>query len=178
MRIFRWIVIILTVGGGTEGLHAALMAFFKQQTHDMGFLCVWSSVLVLYCFTIVAGLIFIDSPKRTWPLVITFLLQVLALSSPVLAYQFIAGGRVVIGFVLVSASNWHFVSDAVFGSYYEFTWDDEVSWHDPQHPWGIGINLLPIVMLFLLAKYRRKSNKSPEPTPVGAGSSAFAVHGF
>jgi hypothetical protein len=152
MRIFRWIVIILTVGGGTEGLHTCMMAFFKQQTHDTGFLCVLSVVVALYCFTIMAGLLFMDNPKQTWPLVITFLLQVLAFSSPVLVYHFTAGGRVVIGFSLLSASDWHFLFTALFGSHFEF------SWQDPHQPWGIGVNLLPTVMLVLLAKYRRTPN--------------------
>jgi hypothetical protein len=134
------------------GLHACLMAFFKQQTHDAGSLCVLTSVAALFCFTIMAGLLFMDNPKRTWPLIITFLLQVLTFSSPVLSYQFNAGSRVVIGFVFSSASNWHFVFDAVFGSFYEF------SWQDPHQPWGIGVNLLPIVMLVMLAKCRRTSN--------------------
>jgi hypothetical protein len=157
MRIFRWIVIILTVGGGTEGLHTCMMAFLKQQTPDTVSLCVLSSVAALYCFTIMAGLLFMDSPKRTWPLVITFLLQALAFSSPVLVYHFTAGGRVVIGYVM-SASDWQFLFTALFGSHFEF------SWQDPHQPWGIGVNLLPVVMLVLLAKYRRTPNTAPEPT--------------
>jgi hypothetical protein len=151
-------VIVLTVGGGTEGLQAGMMAFFKEPPNNTASLCVLSIAAALYCFTIIAGLLFIENPKRTWPLVTTFLLQVLSFSSPVLVYHFTAGGRAVLAFVK-STSNQDFSLTALFGSHFEF------SWQNSQKPWGIGINLLPIVMLVLLAKYRRMSNKPDSVNP-------------
>lgn len=149
----------MTVGGGTEGLLAIMKGFFKHQAHDAGFFFFWGLAVALYIMTIISGLLLVDGPKRTLPLIIVFMLQILSFSSPILGYHFTAGGRAVIGFSFMKPSDWNYFVNCIFGSHFE------LSWQDPNQPWGAGINLLAVAMLVLVVLYRRTPNSPSAPTP-------------
>src|SRR3974390_169512 len=93
----RWILLVLTIGGGFMGLALTMEALFKQVTGGFFSYLMGGVALALYIFIIVSGLLFAESPKHLTPLRVAFLLQIPWISSPVLVYGLSSGLRITAG---------------------------------------------------------------------------------
>jgi len=156
----RWVFIVISVGGGFTGIAIISEAMFRQEA-SLATWMIYGIAMILYLFTVVSGLIFADNPRRTLPLMVALIVQIPWVSSPIIVYSFCAGFRIAAGLLDGKiVLNWR------LGSYVE------IFLFGSSHPWGAGINFFAVLALILLLRYSRTPNKSPEPTPVGAGSSA------
>jgi hypothetical protein len=141
---FRWMILILTVGGGFTGLAVTVQGIFQMKSGQLANLLIYIPFLVLFGFTIVSGLLFADNPKDTIPLKITLIAQIPAFSSPVFAYGFSAGFRASAGII-----SGHFVANFYFGS-------DCQLFFFAGRPWGISINFFMLGVFLLLLKNTRR----------------------
>ena len=141
---FRWMILILTVGGGFTGLAVTVQGIFQMKSGQLANLLIYIPFLVLFGFTVVSGLLFADNPRDTIPLKITLISQIPAFSSPVFAYGFSAGFRASAGII-----SGQFVANFYFGS-------DCQLFFFAGRPWGISINYFTLGVLLLLLKYTRK----------------------
>jgi hypothetical protein len=167
-RWFRWTLIVLTVGGGFDGLVRVVADVYELKSHSVSDLLPLAGFVVLYIFTVCSGLLFADDARRTGPIVITLILQVPTFWSRFLSYRFTAGlyflftvskGSPVLRTDGTASSSIEFGPSFHFGSDY---------WFFPLRdwPWGVGsvgINLFALAVLILLRKYTRKPNQSFEP---------------
>jgi len=144
--LFRWILLVLAIGGGFTGLVITVQAMFQSEANSLPSFVICGVFVILYIFTIVSGLLFADNPRCTIPLMVSMVLQTPWLSSPILVYSFGAGLRITVGYVDGS-----FSAGYRFGSDFQFFILGD-------HPWGIGINLFAVAVLILLMIYRRTLN--------------------
>jgi hypothetical protein len=86
-------------------------------------------------------------------LIIAWVLQIPWFYSPFIAYDFNEGLQLLIGFVNNGVSN-GFSGAFRFGSEWHFSFNKI----DPDHPWGIGINLFAVVILICLLKFKRSNS--------------------
>jgi hypothetical protein len=149
----RWVLLVLTIGGGFMGLALTVQALFRQVTGDFFFYLIGTVAIAFYIFVIVSGLLFAENPKRLAPLRVAFLLQIPWVSSPVLVYGLSAGFRVTAGFGL---------SDARFSAGFRFGSDFDL-FILGRHPWFVGINIFAVLILVLLSRYARLSKTTSEP---------------
>jgi hypothetical protein len=163
---FRWILLFASIGGGYLGLMADIEPVSQSGIHDFATGLCFIAALIEFAFITTSALLFADNPKCTTPLMVALILQIPWISSPVLVYWFGAGFYFVVEFI-----GGHFHGTLNYGSQFALYIQ-----HDDQ--WGIGINLFAIVFILLLMTYRRTPNKSPEPTAVGAVSSASRFTAF
>ena len=151
-RWFRWILILLTVGGGFTGLVTTVQAMSQPEVTGLIYFLIYGAFVILYLFTVLSGLLFADNPRCTIPAVVALALQIPWVSSPILAYSFSAGFRLSV--VLSGAGisfGYRFGSDWQF-----FLFRDR--------PWAIGANIFSLVVLILLRIYTRTPNKALQPT--------------
>lgn len=147
-RLFRWLILVLAIGGGFTGLVVTVQGVAEAQLSLLQlFFSFW--FVGLYAFVIASGLIFADSPRCVVPLMISLILQVPFVTSPILAYRFDVGFNVTIGVV-----NGHFISDWRFGS----EWFASLL---QGRPWGIGVNLFAVLILFLLVRFTSRNESAP-----------------
>ncbi len=141
---FRWMILVLTIGGGFTGLALIVQGIFQLQTKQLPYSFMYIPFLVLYGLTIVSGLLFADDPRNTILLKISLASQILTFSSPILTYGFSAGLRAGVGIL-----NSRFIAGFNFGS------DFQISYLQAR-PWGIGVNVFAITVLLLLLRYTRR----------------------
>jgi hypothetical protein len=149
---FRWILLTLTIGGGFLGLEATVKGLIQREDTRLFFYLFQTVFIVLYLFTIIAGLLFADNQKRSTPLIIAWLLQIPWFSSPILSYDFSEGFHFVIGLANNGTANvFHCASN--FGSEWHFS----INQVDAAHPWEIGINLFAVIIFISLLKFKRSN---------------------
>jgi hypothetical protein len=148
----RWILLVLTIGGGFTGLVVTLQAMFQSGDVGLGSLIIFSAFVALYIFTVVSGLFFADNSKCTNPLIVALGLQIPWVSSPILAYGFNAGFRINAGLTDGKLSvSYRLGSDFMFSFFQGRTW-------------GFTINFFALLILVLLLKYSRTPNIALAPT--------------
>lgn len=140
----RWFLLALSVGGGFTGVVLNFQMYFQPQFKQPIALVLISVSTALYAFVFVSGLIFADNPDRTSPLQVSLSLQVISISSPILAYHFSSGFP-----VIVSIIDGQFRAAARLGSEWQFNLLQKL-------PWGVGINLCALTLLVLLVRHRRQ----------------------
>jgi len=149
----RWLLIVLSVGGGFTGIAVTFEALFRNEA-SLGVWLACGFAILLYMFVVVSGLIFADSPTRTLPLVAALIIQIPWVSSPIFDYGFCAGFRISAGLL-----DGKIVLNGRLGSYFE------IFFFGSSHPWGVGINFFALLVLILLLRYRRTPDTALEPTP-------------
>jgi hypothetical protein len=145
---FRWMVLILTIGGGFTGLALIVQGIFQLQTRQLSYLFLYTPFVILYGSTIVSGLLFADNPKNTILLKIALIAQIPWFSSPVLAYSFGAGLRITAGIL-----GDHLNASFRIGSDFQISYFQGL-------PWGIGVNVFALAVLVLLLRFTRASDSS------------------
>lgn len=154
----RLTLVTLTVGGGFLGFVYTLPMFSSTLT-ALKFVEA-SCSLLLYSFVTVSGLIFVHDPDSTGPLFGALALQVPWVSSPVVLYHFSTGLKFVLkGTYPQDAFNLGF--EAFLGSTFRF----DVA---QAHPWGIGVNLVPIILIVIMVKSAR--SRVSQPTQSGSST--------
>jgi hypothetical protein len=154
----RWILIVISVGGGFTGITFTTETLFRQEASLAAWLICGFAIL-LYLFIVVSGLIFADNPRRTLPLIAALIIQIPWVSSPFFVYGFCTGFRVAAGIL-----DGKIVFNFRFGSYFEF-------FILGSHPWGAGINFFAVVALILLLRYSQRPKKALEPTGTASATS-------
>ncbi len=136
------------------GLAITVQAVVVQEPTGLLDYVFAGAAIVLYMFTIVSGILFVEDPRRITPLRVAWFLQMPWVSSPVLVYGFCSGCRIIAGLGLTDgrlSASFHFGSDFQFfilGS----------------HPWFVGINIFAVLVLVSLAMYTRTPNAALVPT--------------
>jgi hypothetical protein len=140
---FRWILLILSIGGGFTGFVLTIKELFHPQSKQIIYFILFCGFSSLYLFILIAGLIFADNPKKIKPLLLAFALQVPWVSSPIMAYRFSAGIHLTVGVIGGDLR-------VLFrlGSDWQFNLMQNLSW-------GIGVNVPALVLIFLLLNYRK-----------------------
>ncbi|HTW94815.1 MAG TPA: hypothetical protein VMD30_08485 [Tepidisphaeraceae bacterium] len=141
---FRWLLLVFTIGGGFTGVVLTTELMFQPQ-NAMN-LALLGCMTALYAFTVVAGLLFADHPRRIWPLIVAWIMQVPWISSPVIAYGFGEGLRLTVA-VADSKLTW----GLRFGTDFQFFLFQD-------RPVAIGLNLvaLTFVILLFMAKHAQR----------------------
>lgn len=145
---FRWLLLVLTIGGGFMGLAIAVQAMFAQDASGFFYYLFCCVAIGLYCFVIVSGLLFAENSRCITPMRVGFALQVPWVSSPILVYGFGVGCRITTGLGLLDG---RFSATFRFGSDFDLF----IFGH---HPWFVGINVFAVLMLVSLAVYGRRLN--------------------
>ncbi len=158
----RLTLITVTVGGGFTGVAITFQSFLAPQNPAPAFfnLLIILAFLALFAFITVSGLIFVHSPEKTTPLIVSLALQIPWVSSPIIRYKVAAGfqisvaligGRVGGGFRL--------------GTDFEFYLFRGL-------PWGVGINFFALALLILLLRAKQSGLTPPAITASSFAQSA------
>jgi hypothetical protein len=149
----RWLLIVHTIGGGFCGFVITLQGMFQLEKADPVVLSLFCGFAALFVITVLSGLLFVDNPRCTVPLIVVTILQIPWISSPILTFGFTSGFRFVLG---VLGEN--LLLSCQLGSECHIFFLQ-------QRPWGLGINLFAVLILGLLLVYRLRTDKAQEPTP-------------
>src|SRR5574341_1889649 len=144
----RWALIITQVGGGFTGIVITLDYLQNSENMDAPSLVISIGFVALYTFAAIAGMLFAQNNRRTWPLRAALWLQIPWISSPIIAWQFSAGLCFAVTLIgeAPGVEFW-------LGSVWQFYLFGEL-------PMGIGVNLFPVLMLFLLGRVRNPQEGS------------------
>ena len=155
--LFRLTLVTMTVGGGFAGIAMTLPMIFSTENRSAAVIFLMGIILALYAFVVASGLIYVQNPQRTGPLIVAFLLQVPWISSPLLVYKFTAGFQITAALI-----GGHPNGGFRIGS------DFLISLLRPL-PWGAGVNLVALAILFLLVwselRTTEPSLEPAEPVP-------------
>ena len=147
----RLTLITLTVGGGFNGIVITFAAIGSPTLNGFAAIGILLVALAGYAFVIGSGLLLALDAQRTRPVKIALMLQIPWLSSPLLAYFFCAGLHMT-PFVQVTDS-FHLGINFYAGSGWTIALLHE-------NPWGIGVNLAPVILLRLMKRQRASAEKS------------------
>ena len=136
----RWALIITQVGGGFTGIVITLDYLYNSENTLTPVIVISMGFVALYTFVTIAGVLFAQNERRTLPLRAALWLQIPWISSPIIAWHFTAGLCVAVTLIgeAPSVEFW-------LGSVWQFYLFREL-------PVGIGVNLFPVLMLFLLGR--------------------------
>lgn len=154
----RLTLITMTVGGGFAGFAGTLQSLFNSPGASTLKLVLIFIFACLYVFVTVSGLLFVNDPRRTGPLVAALALQVPWISSSLITYKFAAGFE---SFIFVGSPEKqnaivHLGWDFLFGSSWKFGLSQE-------NPVRLGVNLAALAILLLLLRALRSSNRVAPP---------------
>jgi hypothetical protein len=164
----RWTLVTMTVGGGFTGVVVSLSAFQSffgsQGQAPPGSFLQMAVFLVLNSYVTVSGLLFVQDPRRTHPLMAALAIQVPWISSAIIAYRFAAGIELVL-----SVNGPTNAADSVFrlGYAYFLGSSCELSLLQ-EHPFSLGVNLWALALLLLL--WRSSQSPNPVAPPTGTES--------
>jgi len=134
---FRRLLLILTIGGGFVGV-ARTIQFFSHVDKVIAYVVLLAFVC-LYGYGIFLGVKLSEGPAPLRHLRVYFGLQIPFISSPIVAYRFATGFQTTIA-ITQSGLGW----DVRFlGSEGQFAILS-------QEPWGVGINVIALAIVFLL----------------------------
>jgi hypothetical protein len=136
----RLTLVTLTVGGGFLGMAIAAQVMLSPQ--GIGARVIGVAPIMFYLAVLVSGLMVVQNPRRTRPVMIILVLQLPVIISPIFGYQFSSGLSANFGPTFdPSGMGWFWSMQ--FGSQFSFGLM-------PQPPWGFGFNLVPALLLTLL----------------------------
>jgi hypothetical protein len=144
----RMALVTTTVGGGFTGVllnSAAIRSSFHAQTYIESTAMVL--FLILSIFVTVAGLMFVQHPHQTWPLLIALGIQIPRISSPFLVYAFSTGFQFALAVIATATENGGPAVTLRYTDYFGTTGTFDM-FH--QHPLGLGINFWALAMFVLL----------------------------
>ena len=134
---FRRLLLILTIGGGFVGV-ARTIQFFSHVDKVIAYVVLLAFVC-LYGYGIFLGVKLSEGAAPLRHLRVYFGLQIPFISSPIVAYRFATGFQTTIA-ITQSGLGW----DVRFlGSEGQFAILS-------QEPWGVGINVIALAIVFLL----------------------------
>jgi hypothetical protein len=159
----RWTLVLTSVGGGFIGVVLDLVvmkSWFKGQRQVE-----WPYVvlfLVLNIYVTASGLLFVQNPNRTRPLLAALAIQVPRISSPLLVYAFSTALQLSIGLAPATTETGGPGVRFMYDDYIGTTWTFDL-FHE--HPLMFGINLWALAMLVLLWRsVRRMTVPVVQPT--------------
>lgn len=149
----RLLLITMTVGGGYTGIVLTITLFRSLNTPLQLLLII--TFLILFSFVFAAGLLFVQNPKRTGPLLAALALQIPWVSSPQFVYQFVTG--VYSATTLGTPENSdrlgvHFGWNLNIGAHFLFRLG---SYEDV--PLTIGINVVALILFIILFRFTQSS---------------------
>ena len=149
----RLALVTMTVGGGYLGVAIALQALANPGALQAQQLWIVAGFGALYAFVLVAGLLFVQNPRRILPVVIAVTAQVPWVSSPLVTYRFTAGAHAAVGMIAG-----RFAASARLGSDFQFHLLQPM-------PIGCGVNLVAVLFLALLLRSQSRPAMPPTPPP-------------
>jgi len=157
----RLTLILVTVGGGFYGMVAVFQAF--EGYYDAGGtnLLFWICMLGAYSFITAAGLIFAHEPQSVPLLRAALAMQIPWVSSSLVFYHLSAGFSFFLYFGHPGdtegsgATFWYQANLGARCSLAVFQ----------QHPWTVGVNVVPVVLLILLIRSGRTRPRMTEVAP-------------
>jgi hypothetical protein len=148
----RLTLVTVTIGGGFTGVAITLQTLFGMKGQPVINYVLITGFVALFAYVTISGLIFVQNPQRTAPLIVALVLQIPWISSPLIAYKFAAGFQVSAAIV-----GGQFKGGFLLGSDFRFNIFQ-------QTPWGAGINLFALGLLLLLLRAVRPTNEMAEST--------------
>lgn len=146
----RLTLITMTVGGGFAGLCLVVQTFFKSEDRSPAKMTLLAVMLVFYLFVTASGLLFVQHPQNTRPLLASLIIQVPWFSFSWFAYKFATGFDVLLGILYPQGSGrltfrWNFYLGG----------ESQFSLGQSGDPFIFGINLWALAMLVLLHRSAR-----------------------
>jgi hypothetical protein len=133
---FRRLLLILTIGGGFLGL-AVTLQFLPSASKVITYFMLFAFI-GLYAYGIFVGLTLSEGPVPIKHLRFYFALQIPFISSPLIVYGFCSGLQATVA-ILQSGPAWGWR----LGSQWQFALFSSA-------PWGCGVNLIALIMVFVL----------------------------
>jgi len=143
----KWPIAALTLIGSIVGggLTLATLLGMSSQGLSVRALPVFVIVAALYALGLAAGVLFAQNAARRGLLRFYYLLQILWLTSPLVSFRFVSGAHIM---------------PAIVGEKFTFSYGLGSVWHvagaSPAAGWGLGINLIALVIFWLLRSSRKK----------------------
>jgi len=147
----KWPLAALTIIGSILGAGLTLfhIPFALLGKHNASAVLIgFFTAASLYAFGIIAGVLFAQNSARRRPLQIYYALQLFWLSAPHIGCRFISGAHIVPGLA---------------GENLTFSWGLGSVWHfgsSPDAPWGLGLNLVALLALWILRRGSRRPKKT------------------
>jgi len=132
----RLTLVTMTVGGGFTGVAISFQLLLSPQVRQPASFVLTSVSLALFAFVTFSGLLFVHNAQRTRPMVVAMALQVPRFSSPLVAYKLSAGFQLV-----VALMGGRFNTSFSLGSDFQLNLLQQL-------PWGAGVNLFALLMLW------------------------------
>jgi hypothetical protein len=149
----RLTIITMTVGGGFNGVVITAQFLFHPGNQKPLSILLVACFFALYVFAIVSGLLFVDNPRQTRPLIAVLAMSIPCIVSPFIVYNFATGASIVLtAGTAEGASGFNLHAAWGLGSSFEFTLLKA-------HRWSIGVNVFALAILVLLLR----SVRTPAP---------------
>jgi len=142
----KWPIAALTLIGSIVGGGLTLATLLGMLTRGLSVrvLPIFLVVAALYALGLAAGVLFAQNDARRGLLRFYYLLQILWFTSPLVSFRFVSGAHVMPGIV---------------GEKITFSYGLGSVWHvagSSTASWGLGINLVALLVLWLLRSSRKK----------------------
>lgn len=155
----RLTLVTITVGGGFAGFVIALESLLNAKGQGPLNLLILVFFVALYGFVIASGLIFVQKPRRTRPLLIALAIQVPWISLPQVVYQFAAGFHASVGIGSLQPGTFGLRFGSAMGSTFTIMLLQD-------KPWILGVNVFALSILIMLLRPVR--TMSPAVSSVGS----------
>ncbi len=132
--------LVFTIGGGFTGFVVSLTALPSALGQKVAAVVLVSTCAAFYVYAIVLGVRMAEGRASRSHLLWFYGLQLLVVSSPLIAYQLSSGAHFNLGFI-GSSFNWN----AQLGANYSVTLLQNA-------PWGIGVNLIALTMFLIVSR--------------------------
>ena len=150
----RLTLIVMTVGGGFSGFAGTSEALFDSSGTSTINQLLKLVFLGLYSFVVASGLLFVQRPTRTGPLLTALAIQIPSVSSPLVVYRFAAGLAAFLDFGGLgkeNSSGLHLDWEMRLGSFWSFSLQQD-------KPLRVGVNLAALAILVLLWRAQQPAN--------------------
>jgi len=143
----KWPIAALTLIGSIIGAALTMTTFFGMLTRGLSVRVIPAFLIAgaLYALGLAAGVLFAQNDARRGLLRFYYALQILWISSPLVSFRFVSGAHVMPGIMLGNVS---------------FSWGLGSIWHvagsSAAATWGLGINLVALIVLWLLRNPKKK----------------------
>ena len=147
----RLTLITITIGGGFHGSVLTFQSLFDSLGQKPLILIIKAIFLSLYAYVTISGLLFVNNPQRTRPLLAALAIQIPWISSPVIVYKFATALQAVLSIGSPEKAGYFGLrlgSEFFLGSSWQFALLQE-------NPWRIGINVFALLLFMLLWRSRR-----------------------